>query len=151
MNKEDDNPSQLAFLIDFNLAIKEQQEGPLRVWGKTSIKVFMVIRVLLGEIYLAWHDFKSFFWVLFQICIYYNGLNKKGNIVNRFNKWNFVDIEELAKMKKGEVDNKGDFLKGVDNNFLLYYQPLIPWVNRLQKVVFLGYGRQKGNDEKLPF
>jgi hypothetical protein len=30
-------------------------------------------------------------------------------------------MEELAKMKKGEVDNKGDFLKGTGDNFLLYY------------------------------
>ena len=30
-------------------------------------------------------------------------------------------MEELAKIKKGEVDNEGDFLKGVGNNFLLYY------------------------------
>jgi hypothetical protein len=59
--------------------------------------------------------------VLFWICIYYNRFNKKGNIINRFNKWNFIDIEELAKMKKGEVDNKGDFLKGAGDNFLLYY------------------------------
>jgi len=101
----------------------------------------MAIGVLLGEIHSAWHDFKSFFWVLFWICIHYNGLNKKGNIVNRFNKWNSVDTEELAKIKKKEVDDKGDFFKGADNNFLLYYQPLIPWVNRLQKVVFPGSGR----------
>ena len=30
-------------------------------------------------------------------------------------------MEELAKIKKGEVDNKGDFLKGAGNNFSLYY------------------------------
>jgi hypothetical protein len=64
--------------------------------------------------------------VLFWIYIHYNGLNKKGNIINRFDKWNFINTEELAKMKKREVDNKGDFLKGIGDNFLLYYQPLIP-------------------------
>ena len=100
MNKKDNNLSQLVFLINFNLAIKEQWEGLLEVWGKTSTKVFIAIGVLLGEIYLAWYNFKLFFWVLFWIYIYYNGPNKKGNIVDRFNKWNFVDIEELAKMKK---------------------------------------------------
>jgi len=31
MNEEDDNPSWLVFLINFNLAIKEQWEGPLGV------------------------------------------------------------------------------------------------------------------------
>ena len=59
--------------------------------------------------------------MLFWIYIYYNRLNKKGNIVNRFNKWNFIDIKELAKIKKEEVDNKGDFLKGAGNNFSPYY------------------------------
>ena len=150
MNKKDNNLFQLVFLIDFNLAIKEQQEGPLGAQGKTSIRVFIAIRVLLGEIYLAWHNFKLFFQVLFWICIHYNGPNRKGNVINRFNKWNSIDTEELAKIKKGEVDNKGDFLKGAGNNFLLYYQPLIPWVNRLRKVVFLGGRRRKGNNKKLP-
>ena len=118
--------------------------------GKTSIKAFIAIKVLLGKIYSAQHNFKSFFQVLFQIYIYYNRPNKKGNIINRFNKWNLVDIKELAKIKKGEVDNKGDFLKDASNNFSPYYQPLIPWVNRLQKVVFLGSRRRKGNNKKLP-
>ena len=151
INKEDDNPSQPVFLIDFDLAIKEQWEGPLGAWGKTGIRAFIAIKVLLGEIYLAWYNFKSFFQVLFWICIHYNRPNKKGNVVNRFNKWNSIDTEELAKIKKGEVDNKGDFLKTAGNYFSLYYQPLIPWVNKLRKVVFLGSRRQKGKDKKLSF
>ena len=61
-----------------------------------------------------------------------------------------MDTEELAKMKKGEVDNKRDFLRSADDNFSPYYQPLIPWVNRLRKVVFPGGGRRKGKDENLP-
>jgi hypothetical protein len=64
--------------------------------------------------------------VLFWIYIHYNRPNKKGNIVNRFNKWNSINTEELAKIKKGEIDNKGDFLKSTGDNFLLYYQLLIP-------------------------
>ena len=109
----------------------------------------MAIGVLLGEIYSAQHNFKSFFQVLFQIYIYYNGPNKKGNVVNKFDKWNSINTEKLAKIKKGEINNKGDFLKGAGNNFLPYYQLLIPQVNRLQKVVFLGSRRQKGKDKKL--
>jgi hypothetical protein len=64
--------------------------------------------------------------VLFWIYIHYNRPNKKGNIVNRFNKWNSINTKELAKIKKREIDNKRDFLKGTGDNFLLYYQPLIP-------------------------
>jgi hypothetical protein len=59
--------------------------------------------------------------VLFWIYIYYNRLNKKGNIINRFNKWNFINIKKLARIKIKKIDNKGDFLKGVSDNFLLYY------------------------------
>ena len=59
--------------------------------------------------------------MLFWIYIYYNGPNKNGNVVNRFNKWNSIDIKELAKIKKREVDDKGDFLKGAGDNFLPYY------------------------------
>jgi len=33
----------------------------------------------------------------------------------------FLDIKELAKMKKGTVANKEDFLKTISNNFFLYY------------------------------
>ena len=64
--------------------------------------------------------------MLFWIYIYYNRPNKKGNIINRFNKWNSINIKELAKIKKGVVANKEDFLKSADDNFLLYYQLLIP-------------------------
>jgi len=59
--------------------------------------------------------------VLFWIYIYYNRLNKKGNVINRFNKWNSIDIKELAKIKKGAVTNEEDFLKTAGNNFSLYY------------------------------
>ncbi|XTI83920.1 hypothetical protein V2W45_1465102 [Cenococcum geophilum] len=45
----------------------------------------------------------------------------KGNVVNRFNKWNSIDTEELAEIKKGAVANKEDFLKTISDNFLLYY------------------------------
>ena len=91
----------------------------------------MAIRVLLSKIHSAWYNFKLFFQVLFWIYIHYNRPNKKGNIVNRFNKWNFINTKELAEMKKGAVANKEDFLKTTGDNFLLYYQLLIPWVNRL--------------------
>jgi len=53
VNKEDNNSSWLVFLINFNLAIKEQWEGPLGARGKTGTRAFIVIRVLLGKIYSA--------------------------------------------------------------------------------------------------
>jgi len=77
MNEEDDNPSWKLFLINLDLVIKEKWEGLLGVWGKTSIRAFMAIGVLLGEKHSFRHNLESFFWVLFWIYIYYKGLNKE--------------------------------------------------------------------------
>ncbi|KAL2049868.1 hypothetical protein ABVK25_009852 [Lepraria finkii] len=150
VNEEDDNPSWPAFLIDLDLAIKEKREEPSGARGKTGTRAFMAIGVLLGEKHSTWHDFESFFWLLFWVCIHYNGPNKESNVVERFEKWNFIGTEELAEYKKGTVDDEGDFLRTAEDNFSLYYQPLVPWVNRLRKVVFPGGGRRKADDENLP-
>ncbi|XTI91883.1 hypothetical protein V2W45_1471575 [Cenococcum geophilum] len=72
-------------------------KGPSEAQGKTGIRAFIAIRIY----------------------IHYNRPNKKGNV-------NSINIKKLAKIKKGEVNNKGDFLKSTDNNFSPYYQPLIP-------------------------
>jgi hypothetical protein len=86
--------------------------------------------------------------VLFWICIHYSGPNEKARVVPQFEEWNYMEAEKLAKAKKGEVDDEGDFLKMAEVYFTSYYQPLIPWVNRLRKVVFPGGGRWK-EDRKL--
>ena len=82
------------------------------------------------------HDLESFFWVLFWICIHYGGPNEGSRVVSKFEKWNYIDTEELAGIKKGIVDNEGDFIMEITERFTPYYQPLILWVNRLRKVVF---------------
>ncbi|KAF2175149.1 hypothetical protein K469DRAFT_80264 [Zopfia rhizophila CBS 207.26] len=136
VNEEDDNPSWPAFLIDFDLAIKEQREKSLGARGKTGTRAFMAIGVLLDdEKHSFMHDLESFFWVLFWICIHYDVLNRE-RVVKRFDKWNYVDTEELAKIKKGIVGDERDFLKTVEATFTPYYQPLIPCVNRLRRKVF---------------
>tara|TARA_R110002003_G_scaffold1288_1_gene22859 strand:+ start:906 stop:1259 length:354 start_codon:yes stop_codon:yes gene_type:complete len=80
-------------------------------------------------------DLESFFWVLFWICIHYDG-PQKTRIVPRFDKWNYLDSEELAGAKKSVVDDERDFLKTAQTNFTPYYQPLLPYVNRLRRRVF---------------
>ena len=59
--------------------------------------------------------------MLFWIYIYYKSLNKKRKPILRFKKWNYIDIKELAKLKKGEVVYKGDFIKIVKEYFTPYY------------------------------
>ncbi|KAE8145874.1 hypothetical protein BDV25DRAFT_133403 [Aspergillus avenaceus] len=60
----------------------------------------------------------------------------KGRVVARFDKWNFVDTDELAGMKKGEISDEADFVRSANEYFTEYYQPLIPCINTLRKVVF---------------
>ena len=63
--------------------------------------------------------------------------------------WNYADTEELARSKKGMVDDEGDFLKIAEESFTTYFQPLIPWVNRLRRVVFPDGGRWKSENKRL--
>ncbi|KAE8155744.1 hypothetical protein BDV40DRAFT_294090 [Aspergillus tamarii] len=120
INDEEGNPSWPAFLIDLDLAICERREQPSGARGKTGTRAFMAIALLLGEKHSFMHDLESFFWVIFWICIHYPALTKN-KAVRRFEKWNYVDMEELAELKKGT--------------------PLGPWVNRLRKVEFPNGGR----------
>jgi hypothetical protein len=53
--------------------------------------------------------------VLFWICIHYNRSNGS-RVVPNFEKWNYVDTEELAKPKKGGVSDEGDFIKTAEEN-----------------------------------
>lgn len=148
MNEDDDNPSWQAFIIDLDLAIREQREWSSGARGKTGTRAFMAIGVLYGEKHSFMHDLESFFWVLFWICIHYNGLGGE-KMVTEFERWNYKNTTELAKLKFGTIGDKGDFLKTADEKFTSYYHTMIPCVNRLQKVVFPGAGRWKEEDKKL--
>lgn len=83
-----------------DLAIKEQRVGASGAKGKTGTRAFMAIGALMGEQHSFMHDLESFFWVLFWICVHYNGLGKS-KVVAKFDEWNYADTEELAKLKKG--------------------------------------------------
>jgi len=93
----------------------------LGAWGKTSTRAFIVIGVLLGKKHSFRYNLELFFWVLFWMCIYYKGLNKERKPILRFKKWNYMDTKELAKLKKGEVAYKGNFIKTAEEYFMLYY------------------------------
>ena len=49
VNEDDDNPSWPSFLIDLDLAIKEQRGGVSGAKGKTGTRAFMAIGALLGD------------------------------------------------------------------------------------------------------
>jgi hypothetical protein len=135
VNEDRGNSSWPAFLIDLDLAIKEQREQASGARGKTGTRAFMAIGVLLDDEPQSFmHDLESFFWVLFWICIHYDG--RRERVVPRFDKWNYLDAEELADSKKGIVVNEQDFMRTTQTNFTPYYQPFISCVNRLRKRVF---------------
>ena len=148
INEDDNNPSWPAFLIDLDLAIKENREKPSGARGKTGTRAFMAIGVLHDdEQHSFMYDLESFFWVLFWICIHYNG--SQGRVVQQFNKWNYANTEDLAKLKLGTVSDDNIFRKATLEHFTEYYQPLIPCVNRLRRKVFPGGGRWKDPNPKL--
>ncbi|OCL08962.1 hypothetical protein AOQ84DRAFT_274939, partial [Glonium stellatum] len=109
---------------------------------KLKTRAFMGIRALLGEHHSFMDDGESFFWVLFWICIHYNGPNEE-RYVQRFDKWNYADAEELAGMKLGIVADEVIFRKILDEYVTEYYKILIPWLNRLRRVVFPSGGTWK--------
>ncbi|KJK73463.1 hypothetical protein H634G_11305 [Metarhizium anisopliae BRIP 53293] len=116
--------------------------------GKTGTRAFMAIGALLGEQHSFMHDLESFFWVLFWICIHYNGPDDS-RTVQRFEKWNYVEMAELAELKKGQVSHEQDFIKTTSEYFTTLYTPLIPWVNKLRKVVFPNGRRWEIEDDRL--
>ncbi|TWU70363.1 hypothetical protein ED733_000050, partial [Metarhizium rileyi] len=148
VNEDERNPSWRSFLIDLDLAIIEQREIASGAKGKTGTRAFMAIGALLGQHHSFMHDLESFFWVLFWICIHYDG---PGHDIGptEFDKWNYVCMQELAKLKKGEVSDERDFRQTAEENFTAYYQPLIPCVNRLRKAVFPNGRRWVSEDDTL--
>ncbi|KAF3934314.1 hypothetical protein ABW19_dt0207913 [Dactylella cylindrospora] len=148
INEDKNNPSWPSFLIDLDLAIKVQREAASGAQGKTGTRAFMAIGVLLGEHHSFMHDLESFFWVLFWICIHYHGPGN-ARVVPLLDKWNYVNTEELALLKKGQISDEEDFLKFADTNFTAQYQPLAPWVNRLRRKVFPNGERWKKPNQEL--
>jgi hypothetical protein len=137
-----------GFLIDLDLAVKEQRISASGAKGKTGTRAFMAIGALLGEQHSFMHDLESFFWVLFWICIHCDGPGE-GKVVAEFDKWNYADTEELAKLKLGTVSDEDIFRKTMEEFFTQYYQPLLPWVNKLRKALFPAGGRWKREDSGL--
>jgi serine/threonine protein kinase len=148
INEDTDNPSRPSFLIDLDLAIKEDRGGASGAKGKTGTRAFMAIGALLGEQHSFMHDLESFFWVLFWICIHYTRPDKS-RPVTEFDKWNYVNTEELAKLKLGTVTKESLFMKTITDNFTPYYAALIPLLNRLRRAVFLKDKPWEREDEKL--
>ncbi|KAK7420129.1 hypothetical protein QQZ08_010543 [Neonectria magnoliae] len=150
INEDDDNLSWPSFLIDLDLAVREQREGASGAKGKTGTRAFMAIGALLGEQHSFMHDLESFFWVLFWICIHYDAQGKDIG-PTEFDSWNYESDNRLVRSKVGTIGDESIFLKIVEENFTSYYQPLIPSVNRLRRRVFPNGERWKRPEPELYF
>ncbi|CAD6447766.1 c231ed8c-b5cd-4546-8ae8-35b7bc1eec0a [Sclerotinia trifoliorum] len=148
INEDKENPSWPSFLIDLDLAIKETRVEASGARGRTGTRAFMAIGVLFGRQHSFMHDLESIFWVLFWICIHYNGPNQ-GMVVEDFENWNYVNMKTLARLKFGIIGDEALLMDAATDNFTPYFQPLIPWVNRLREVVFPNGMWHRQNDKRL--
>ncbi|KAI1475416.1 hypothetical protein F4774DRAFT_429038 [Daldinia eschscholtzii] len=154
INEDDSNPSWSSFLIDLDLAIKEERNDASEAKNRMGTRAFMAIGALEGEQHSFMHDLESFFWVLFWICIHDDGPREKkerlDKVVLKYDKWNYINMDDLADAKIATIVEKR-FRETMANDFTEYYQSLASLVNELRKVVFPGGRPWEKNDEKLYF
>lgn len=145
-NKDD------GFLIDLDLAVKTRDYQASGAPSKTGTKIFMAIGALSSEPYSFMHDLESFFWVLFWICIHYDGLDEKGKVKHRkareYEKWNYATTGELADIKRGLVVEEKRFNEAT-TGFTTTFQSLVPCVRDLHKYVFPNGKRWLGENKDL--
>src|SRR4051812_10520564 len=153
INEDSGNPSWPAFLTDLNFALKPQDEaeGPSGAGTKKrGTRPFVAIGVLYpwDEEHSFMHDLEYLFWVLFWICVHHNGPNEARR-VTEFNRWYCDDDHDLSLSKLGAVTAEKAFFEAAEKDFAPYYRSLIPWVNRLRKVVFSGNEPWSAEDPAL--
>jgi Fungal protein kinase len=126
-----------GLLIDLDLAIDIGREEPSGAPNKTGTRPFMSIGQLYGFPHSFMDDIESFFWVLFWICVHYNGPSEKSRRTE-FEYWNYAPLSRLGRDKAGLVGNEMIFSKTIKENFTPYYQPLAICVDKLRQVIFPG-------------
>ncbi|OTA05751.1 hypothetical protein A9Z42_0064620 [Trichoderma parareesei] len=144
---EDGPGDRKGFLIDLDLAIKEQRIKASGTKGKTGTRAFMAIGVLMGRQHSFMHDLESFFWVLFWICVHYDGPDKARK--SDFDEWNFMRDRNLAGAKLAIIYDSESFRDEAESSFTPFYAPLIPLMDRLRAVVFPNGQPQRQPDEGL--
>ncbi|OCK78451.1 hypothetical protein K432DRAFT_427264 [Lepidopterella palustris CBS 459.81] len=137
-----------GFLIDLDLAVKIDRENASGAPSKTGTKVFMAIGALYGEDHNFMHDLESFFWVLFWVCVHWNGPGRSRS-KTKYDSWNYEPTQKLAEIKKGKVDEEDKFTDEVEKEFTAQCKPLIPCIQELRKMVFPRGKRWLGEDRQL--
>ncbi|KAI9780107.1 MAG: hypothetical protein M1816_003162, partial [Peltula sp. TS41687] len=124
-----------GFLNDWDLAVDITRPKASGAPGKTGTKAFMAIDALRGDPHSFMHDLESFFWVLFWICIYYEGPNKERKPIEMFEEWNYQSPEIVADLKWALVQPK-NFKARLSHYTTDYCRPMIPLVTKLWEEVF---------------
>ncbi|WVO13166.1 hypothetical protein L204_100778 [Cryptococcus depauperatus] len=129
---DEDNDN--AFLIDLDHAIRVLRIGAFGAKGKTGTRAFMAIGVLEGDEHSFMHDLGSFFWVLFWICIHYDGPGKL--VSSEYDRWDYEGDNMLVNLKFATIGSERRFLNTTRAHFTPFYKPLIPLMNKIRKKIF---------------
>ncbi|KAG6141225.1 hypothetical protein E4U28_003132 [Claviceps purpurea] len=129
-----------GFLIDLDLAIQsnrpdtESDATERSQRTRTATRASTAIGVIEGEEHTFLHDLESFFWVLLWICIHYGKSGNESRVMPKYEKWHYVDNDDLNCRKKNTLTRHADF-KNAANDFMPYYKPLEPWINELRELL----------------
>ena len=141
------NAARLKCLVDLNLEATLSIR-PLQSLSMVGTRIFMAIGALLGESHSFMHDLESFSWVLFWICIHWNGPSQKRR-ESDYEDWNYLFTSRLARDKAGEVSKERDFDSTIKKSFSDCCQILIPCMKELRRVVFPSGSRWYREDREL--
>lgn len=130
----DPNDETKGFLIDLELAemLSRTAAPASRAREKAGTRPFMAIGLLQGEEHSFMHDLESFFWVLYLICMYYDGPGQFNKEQSR-ESWHSEDYKLVAIYKCYHAEKFENMANDVVRP---YYKPLIPVLRKLNKVVF---------------
>lgn len=122
-----------GYLIDLDNAEWFVHPLPVAV-GRTVTKIFLSIGVLRGGQHTFMDDLESFFWVMFWICVHYDG--EKWIVNPNFETWNYESDFQLSLLKSDLVRLESGFEQIAKNNFTQSYQDMIPLMIKLRKRIF---------------
>lgn len=93
------------------------------------------------------NDLKSFFWLLFWICIHHDGPNKDIGPTD-FERWNYEEDAQLVRQKLGIINGKIAFRTITQKNFTPFHEPLVIVVDRLRQGIFLNSQKWEAGKSK---
>ncbi|KAK2739437.1 hypothetical protein FQN57_006566 [Myotisia sp. PD_48] len=130
-----------GFIIDLDVATREDRGRPTEARQNTGNRAFMSIHLLLGKQHFLGErrsfmdDLESFFWVIFWVCLHYEGPGEE-IVQGRYDVWNYMEVDALGYLKAGIVSTEWTFMRRIERDFSSYYAPLAKYVNKLRHEVF---------------